>query len=89
MKVAAAAGVAELRVAHAREVLAATGFEPGAVAPIGLTAVELVLLDRTLLQHGRVWVGAGSASHMAGLAPVELQRVSGARVADLVAVEPR
>jgi prolyl-tRNA editing enzyme YbaK/EbsC (Cys-tRNA(Pro) deacylase) len=74
----------EVRVAAAREVLAATGFAPGAVAPFPLAAVETVLIERTILQHARVWTGAGSARHMAGLAPAELQRLSGARAADLV-----
>jgi prolyl-tRNA editing enzyme YbaK/EbsC (Cys-tRNA(Pro) deacylase) len=84
-KVAAAVGAGEVRVAYAREVVAATGFEPGAVAPFPLRAVDVVLLERTVLQHGRVWIGAGSPSHMAGLAPGELQRLSGARTADLTA----
>ena len=82
--VAAAAGAREVRVANADEVLAATGFEPGAVAPFPLPAVERVLMERTLLQHGRVWVGAGSTRHMAGLAPSELQRVASAEAADLL-----
>ncbi len=84
-KVAAAAGATGVRVAHAREVLAATGFEPGAVAPFPLRSVDLVLLERTVLQHARVWIGAGSPSHLAGLAPAELLRLSGARAADLAA----
>jgi prolyl-tRNA editing enzyme YbaK/EbsC (Cys-tRNA(Pro) deacylase) len=83
-KVAAAAGAAEARVAHAREVVAATGFEPGAVAPFPLLAIDIVLLERTIFQHTLVWVGAGSSSHMAGLAPAELQRLSSARMADIV-----
>ena len=83
-KVAAAVGAADARIADAREVMAATGFEPGAVAPLGLRAVRVVLLEQTLLPHERVWVGAGSPVHMAGLAPSELQRLTGARTADLV-----
>jgi prolyl-tRNA editing enzyme YbaK/EbsC (Cys-tRNA(Pro) deacylase) len=83
-KVAAAAGATEARVAHAREVVAATGFEPGAVAPFPLLAINIVLLERTIFQHTLVWVGAGSSSHMAGLAPAELQRLSSARMADIV-----
>ena len=82
--VAAEVGAAEIRVADASEVLAATGFEPGAVAPFPLSAVDAVLIERTILQHTRVWIGAGSPSHMAGLAPAELQRLSGARTADVV-----
>jgi prolyl-tRNA editing enzyme YbaK/EbsC (Cys-tRNA(Pro) deacylase) len=82
--VAAAVGAGEIRVADASEVLAATGFEPGAVAPFPLTAVETVLIERTILQRSKVWVGAGTRSHMVGLSPVELQRLSGARAADVV-----
>ena len=42
-------------------------------------------MERTLLQHGAVWIGAGSPAHMASLAPADLQRLTGARAADLVA----
>ncbi len=83
-RIAAALDASEIRVAGAGEVLAATGFEPGAVAPFPLVAVDTVLLERTILQHTRVWIGAGSASHMAGLSPAELQRLSRARTADVV-----
>jgi prolyl-tRNA editing enzyme YbaK/EbsC (Cys-tRNA(Pro) deacylase) len=40
-------------------------------------------MERTLLQHKRVWIGAGSAAHMAALAPSDLQRLSRAIPADL------
>jgi len=83
-KVAAAAGAPAVRVARPEEVLAATGFEVGGVAPFPSRGIQSVLLDRTLLQHARVWIGAGSPTHMAALAPSDLQRLSGARTADLV-----
>ena len=83
-RVAAAAGAGEIRVARGREVLEATGFEPGGVAPFPLAAVEEVFIEPALLQHDKVWIGAGSPTHMAGLAPGELLRLSGARTADLV-----
>jgi prolyl-tRNA editing enzyme YbaK/EbsC (Cys-tRNA(Pro) deacylase) len=82
--VAAAVGAGQIRVAGASEVLAATGFEPGAVAPFPLTATDTVLIERTILQHTKVWIGAGTPSHMAGLSPSELQRLSRARTADVV-----
>jgi prolyl-tRNA editing enzyme YbaK/EbsC (Cys-tRNA(Pro) deacylase) len=83
-KVARAVGADGARVAKAAEVTRATGFEPGAVAPFPLPAVHDVLLERTLLRHQLVWVGAGSPKHMAGLAPAELARVARAKPADVV-----
>jgi prolyl-tRNA editing enzyme YbaK/EbsC (Cys-tRNA(Pro) deacylase) len=83
-KVAAAVGAAEVRIAEPQEVLAATGFDPGAVAPFPRPAGTRTVLDRLLLQHGKVWIGAGSSSHLAALSPTDLQRLAGARTADLV-----
>jgi prolyl-tRNA editing enzyme YbaK/EbsC (Cys-tRNA(Pro) deacylase) len=82
--VAAAVDATNIRVADASEVLAATGFEPGAVAPFPLAEIDTVLIERTILQHTKVWIGAGTSSHMAGLSPAELQRLTGARTADVV-----
>jgi prolyl-tRNA editing enzyme YbaK/EbsC (Cys-tRNA(Pro) deacylase) len=83
-KVAAAVGATTARVARPPEVEAATGFEPGAVAPFPLPRVARVLIDRSLLRHERVWVGAGSPRHMAGLAPSELLRLARAQPMDAV-----
>ena len=84
MKVARAAGTESARVASPDEVQEATGFEPGAVAPFPLPRVETILIERTLLKHRIVWAGAGSANHMVGLAPVELERLARARSMDVV-----
>ena len=82
-KVAAAAGARYARVARPDEVLAATGFEPGGVAPFPAPGVAQVLMSGELLAHDRVWVGAGSERHMAGLSPLDLARLTQARTADL------
>jgi prolyl-tRNA editing enzyme YbaK/EbsC (Cys-tRNA(Pro) deacylase) len=84
-KVAAAAGVIAVRIGSADEVMAATGFEPGAVAPFPQRAIWHAFIERTLLQHKKVWIGAGSAMHMAALAPTDLQRLARANPADLIA----
>jgi prolyl-tRNA editing enzyme YbaK/EbsC (Cys-tRNA(Pro) deacylase) len=84
-KVAAAAGAASARIAAETEVVAGTGFERGAVAPFPRPAGTRAYLDRLLLQHGRVWIGAGSTFHMASISPSELQRLAVAPTADLVA----
>jgi prolyl-tRNA editing enzyme YbaK/EbsC (Cys-tRNA(Pro) deacylase) len=83
-RVAAAAGAERARVAPPSRVEAITGFEPGAVAPFPLPTIDRALIDRTLLAHDRVWVGAGSTRHMAGLAPTELVRLARAVPLDIV-----
>jgi prolyl-tRNA editing enzyme YbaK/EbsC (Cys-tRNA(Pro) deacylase) len=81
-KVRAAAGCSRAKVVRPDEVLRATGFEPGAVAPFPLVAVRSVFVDTTLLAHDVVWVGAGSDRHMAALAPADLVRMTRAKVVD-------
>jgi prolyl-tRNA editing enzyme YbaK/EbsC (Cys-tRNA(Pro) deacylase) len=88
-KVAAAAGCGRARIAGPEEVLLATGFEAGGVAPFPLPAIETVLIERTLLAQDVVWIGAGSARHMAVLTPTDLVRLARARPADVVVDTPR
>ncbi|HXF98819.1 MAG TPA: YbaK/EbsC family protein [Gaiellaceae bacterium] len=83
-KVAAAVGAEEARVASPAEVVAATGFEAGGVAPFPLPKVEDVLIERRLLRHRVVWAGAGSPRHLLALAPAELARLARARPVDVV-----
>ena len=84
-RIAAAAGAAEVRIARASEVRDATGFEPGGVAPFPHLAATRTFVDRLLFQHATVWVGAGTDSHMACLAPADLLRLTRGETADLVA----
>ncbi len=83
-KIARAAGSESARVASRQEVEQATGFAPGAVAPFPLPGIQQVLIERTLLRHPVVWAGAGSSTHLVGLAPAELVRLTRARPTDVV-----
>jgi Cys-tRNA(Pro) deacylase len=83
-KVARLVGARRAAVATADEVVAATGFRPGGVAPFPLERVSVVLVDRTFLRHRRVWAGAGSERHMVALSPSELVRLTRGRVEDVV-----
>jgi prolyl-tRNA editing enzyme YbaK/EbsC (Cys-tRNA(Pro) deacylase) len=83
-KVAQLVGAAKARIATPDEVVAATGFRPGAVAPFPLPRVQRVLVERTLLSSPVVWVGAGSDRHMAALTPIELIRVTRGDAVDVV-----
>jgi prolyl-tRNA editing enzyme YbaK/EbsC (Cys-tRNA(Pro) deacylase) len=83
-KIAAAAGCGAARIASPAQVLEATGFPAGGVAPFPVSGVAAVFLDQTLLAHDRVWIGAGSEHHMASIAPGELARLTRARTIDAV-----
>ena len=83
-KVAKEAGCERAKPASAEDVVRVTGFAVGGVAPFPLPGVQLVLMERTLLSHDVVWIGAGSHHHMAAIAPTDLARVAKARVIDAV-----
>ncbi len=83
-KVARLVDARRVTVARAHAVVEATGFEPGGVAPFPLERVAVVLVERTLLRHGTVWAGAGSARHVVAIAPAELVRLTRGRVEDVV-----
>ena len=82
-RLSAAVGARSARVAKPHEVVAATGFEPGAVAPFPVPNVSRVLMDRSLLRHEVVWIGAGSDRHMAGIGSADLARIAKAEIAEL------
>ena len=84
VKVGLAAGAAETRVARPSEVLAATGYAPGAVGPFPPPTGMEIFVERTLLSSAVVWVGAGSERHMAMVAPAELVRLTSGTTVDLV-----
>jgi Cys-tRNA(Pro) deacylase len=83
-KIAKAVGCERVKVAGAEDVVRATGFSAGGVAPFPLPHIDLVLMERTLLTHEVVWVGAGTSRHMAALAPADLVRLARARPVDAV-----
>jgi prolyl-tRNA editing enzyme YbaK/EbsC (Cys-tRNA(Pro) deacylase) len=83
-KVGRAAGCRRAKVAGPDEVRAATGFTPGAVAPFPLPRIERMLVDRHVLVHEHVWVGAGSPNHMATLGSADLVRLTKAEPMDAV-----
>jgi Cys-tRNA(Pro) deacylase len=82
-RVAVAAGGERVKSVRPDAVEDVTGFPPGGVAPFPLPGIETVLIDKALLVHEVVWIGAGSHRHMAALAPNDLVRLARARPADV------
>jgi Cys-tRNA(Pro) deacylase len=83
-KIARAAGATRARIASPEQVERATGFVAGAVAPFPLPWVDRVFVERGLLSHKQVWIGAGSPRHMAMISPGDLVRLSRAQAMDVV-----
>jgi prolyl-tRNA editing enzyme YbaK/EbsC (Cys-tRNA(Pro) deacylase) len=81
--IAEAVGAELIRVATAEEVVHATGFEPGGVAPFPQRAITQTLIDRSFFAWQEVWIGAGTDRHMAALPPADLARLTRAKPIDL------
>jgi prolyl-tRNA editing enzyme YbaK/EbsC (Cys-tRNA(Pro) deacylase) len=83
-KAAAALGV-KLARADADWVRATTGFAIGGVAPIGHITPPLLLLDEDLLALDPIWAAAGTPTNVFQTTPADLQRITGAPIADIKA----
>lgn len=68
--------------ADAALIRARTGFAIGGVAPLGHATALPAFLDPRLAEFETVWAAAGTPRHLFAIAPADLLRVSGARVAD-------
>ena len=77
-----------MKIAKPAVVLEYTGFEVGGVAPFPLPKIATALCDHRLLNHGIVWAGAGSTSHVVALAPHDLIRLAQGRPADVSSHPP-
>jgi prolyl-tRNA editing enzyme YbaK/EbsC (Cys-tRNA(Pro) deacylase) len=67
--------------ADADTVRAATGFAIGGVAPLGHPAPLETLVDADLLRYDVVWAAAGTPRDVFAIAPADLVRATGGRVA--------
>jgi prolyl-tRNA editing enzyme YbaK/EbsC (Cys-tRNA(Pro) deacylase) len=72
--------------ADAEFVKAKTGFTIGGVAPVAHATSPVSLIDRELFRFKTVWAAAGHPHAVFEMAPEDLQRLSGAPVADVTEV---
>jgi prolyl-tRNA editing enzyme YbaK/EbsC (Cys-tRNA(Pro) deacylase) len=87
VKVGRETGSVGVRKADAEEVRAATGYAIGGTPPFGHARDLLVLVDRHLTDFDVVWAAAGTPRHVFPIAPADLVRVTGGRVADVALEE--
>ncbi len=55
-----------------------------AVGCVPVPNISRVLFERGLLEWELVWAGAGSETHMLGISPIDLARVTQAEIVDIV-----
>jgi prolyl-tRNA editing enzyme YbaK/EbsC (Cys-tRNA(Pro) deacylase) len=79
-----AAHTGALARADAEFVKARTGFSIGGVAPLAHSQAPVTLIDRELFRFDEIWAAAGHPNGVFRLSPDELQRLTGAPVADVV-----
>jgi prolyl-tRNA editing enzyme YbaK/EbsC (Cys-tRNA(Pro) deacylase) len=70
--------------ADAEFVKARTGFSIGGVAPLAHATPALTLIDRELFRFSEIWAAAGHPNGVFKLSPAELEKLTGAPVADVV-----
>ncbi len=80
-KLRAHLGVRRLSLPDAAEAFAATGYERGAITPLGATTAWPVVADDALMGLGVVSLGGGAHGVSVTLAPGELVRILDAAVA--------
>jgi prolyl-tRNA editing enzyme YbaK/EbsC (Cys-tRNA(Pro) deacylase) len=83
VKVGKERSAAVVRKADAEEVRAATGYAIGGTPPFGHARDLPALIDRHLTGFEEVWAAAGTPRHVFPIAPADLLRVTGGRVADV------
>ncbi len=82
-KLRAHLGVRRLSLPDAAEALAATGYERGAITPLGAITAWPVVADDAIMSPGVVSLGGGAHGVSVTIAPKELVRILGAAVADV------
>lgn len=76
--------VGKLGRADAAFVKATTGFSIGGVSPFAHLVPSVTLIDRELFRFDEVWAAAGHPHAVVRLRPADLERLTGAPVADVV-----
>jgi len=75
-----------VRTATAEEVVALTGYNVGAVPPVGISGEFPVIMDRDLKAYTYVWAAAGISNSLIRITPADLVHLSQCQVEEIKAV---
>jgi len=82
-----AALVGKMGRADAEFVKLKTGFSIGGVSPVAHATPPVTLIDRELFRFNEIWAAAGHPHGVFKLTPADLQKLTGAPVADVALSE--
>ena len=84
-RLAAQLGAKKAAMAEAAAVARVTGYVLGGVSPLGQRRRPLTVIDASALKHATIFVSAGRRGLELELAPADLQRLTGAVIAEISA----
>jgi prolyl-tRNA editing enzyme YbaK/EbsC (Cys-tRNA(Pro) deacylase) len=77
-------GRKRVKLASPEKVLEISGYEVGAMPPFGHRLALNTLIDRRVLELTEAYAGGGAENALVRLNPQEIQRVTGAKILDLL-----
>lgn len=86
-RLAEVCGVERVRRARPRAVKSLTGYEVGALPPLGHKKPIKTIIDREVLEREVVYGGGGTINRLLEISPQEIRRLTRAEVADVSRVE--
>jgi prolyl-tRNA editing enzyme YbaK/EbsC (Cys-tRNA(Pro) deacylase) len=75
----------KVRIAHANEVQAVAGCDPGGVPPVGYAQQPRVLIDDSLVRFETIWAAAGAANAVFPISFRDLVRITEGEVSEIAA----
>lgn len=82
-RLAEVCGVERVRRARPRAVKSLTGYEVGALPPLGHKRAIRTIIDREVLELDVVYGGGGAINRLLEISPKDIRRLTGAEVADI------
>ncbi|MGQ9479389.1 MAG: aminoacyl-tRNA deacylase [Thermoproteota archaeon] len=79
-KLAKMLGFRKLRLATAQEVLEHTGYEPGAVPPVGHRKKILAIMDESLISKNKIYAGGGAVNATLEISPRDVAKILDVKV---------
>lgn len=79
-----AAGAKEINPVKPDELLSLTGYIRGGCSPLGMKRKFPTFIDKSALEHEKIYVSAGMRGEQIVISPADLVKATGAQVVDLV-----